>query len=221
VTFINTDGMAFIGPGSEWLWTALSGIVLAVTFLAIYRQLRLQASANSLAQMDSIDREWQSETMMRGRLAILLLRRDGGELSKGFRATAVVGDYFERVAYLVRSGSIHRRLAYEYVGSSVRSWWAFCAPMTQAIREAQSEPTAYEHFEWLAGIMAEMDAKRGIVNPRDQTWLDRTIQGAIDGNLEAIRLAEELRAIVFRPMSRSPVTPDLAGGEEATPAAQG
>lgn len=39
---INTDGMAFIRPGSEWFWTALSGIVLAVTFPATYRQLRLQ-----------------------------------------------------------------------------------------------------------------------------------------------------------------------------------
>jgi hypothetical protein len=42
VTFINTDGMAFIGPGSEWFWTAVSGIVLAITFIAIYRQLRGQ-----------------------------------------------------------------------------------------------------------------------------------------------------------------------------------
>ena len=40
--FINTDGMAFIGPGSEWFWTALSGLILAVTFIPIYRQLRTQ-----------------------------------------------------------------------------------------------------------------------------------------------------------------------------------
>ena len=39
---INTDGMSFIGPGSEWFWTAVSGLVLAVTFIAIYRQLRTQ-----------------------------------------------------------------------------------------------------------------------------------------------------------------------------------
>jgi len=32
---INTDGLAFIGPGSEWYWTAMSGLVLAVTFFAI------------------------------------------------------------------------------------------------------------------------------------------------------------------------------------------
>jgi hypothetical protein len=40
--FINTDGMTFIGPGSEWFWTAVSGLMLAVTFIAIYRQFRLQ-----------------------------------------------------------------------------------------------------------------------------------------------------------------------------------
>jgi hypothetical protein len=37
VKLINTDGLACIGPGSEWFWTAISGLVLAITFLAIYR----------------------------------------------------------------------------------------------------------------------------------------------------------------------------------------
>ena len=32
MTFINTDGMALMGPGSEWFWTAVSGLVLSVTF---------------------------------------------------------------------------------------------------------------------------------------------------------------------------------------------
>jgi hypothetical protein len=34
--------MAFIGPGSDWFWTALQFIALAITFHAIYRQLRVQ-----------------------------------------------------------------------------------------------------------------------------------------------------------------------------------
>lgn len=42
MTFINTNGMAFIGPGSEWFWTALQFLALAITFYAIYRQLRGQ-----------------------------------------------------------------------------------------------------------------------------------------------------------------------------------
>jgi hypothetical protein len=32
VTLINTDGLAFIGPGSEWFWTMLQFIALATTF---------------------------------------------------------------------------------------------------------------------------------------------------------------------------------------------
>lgn len=39
---INVDGLAFIGPGSEWFWTALQFAALASTFYAIYRQLRAQ-----------------------------------------------------------------------------------------------------------------------------------------------------------------------------------
>ena len=42
MTLVNTNGMAFLGPGSEWFWTALQFIALAITFYAIYRQLRGQ-----------------------------------------------------------------------------------------------------------------------------------------------------------------------------------
>ena len=42
VTLINTDGLALIGPGSEWFWTMLQFTALAITFFAIYRQLQAQ-----------------------------------------------------------------------------------------------------------------------------------------------------------------------------------
>jgi hypothetical protein len=42
VKLINTDGLVLFGPGSEWFWTALQFTALAITFIAIYRQLRSQ-----------------------------------------------------------------------------------------------------------------------------------------------------------------------------------
>ena len=42
MSLINTDGLALIGPGSEWFWTALQFTALAITFIAIYRQLATQ-----------------------------------------------------------------------------------------------------------------------------------------------------------------------------------
>ena len=61
MTFINTEGMSFIGPGSEWFWTAISAVVVAVTLLAIFRQVRLQRSAAAIEQLNDIMREWSSE----------------------------------------------------------------------------------------------------------------------------------------------------------------
>jgi hypothetical protein len=67
VKLINTDGMAFIGPGSEWFWTALSGIVLAITFIAIDERIaqnrdliRLEQALRSVsivpAEPESVER---------------------------------------------------------------------------------------------------------------------------------------------------------------------
>ncbi len=39
---LNTDRLAFFGPGSEWFWTMLQFAALVITFGAIYRQLRAQ-----------------------------------------------------------------------------------------------------------------------------------------------------------------------------------
>jgi len=42
VQLIDTAGMALLGPGSEWFRTMLQFSALAITFYAIYRQLRAQ-----------------------------------------------------------------------------------------------------------------------------------------------------------------------------------
>ena len=76
---INTDGMSFIGPGSEWFWTALTGVVLALTFIAIYRQLRLQRSQGAIEQIAAFTREWNSERLLMHRRTVLIALRDGDD----------------------------------------------------------------------------------------------------------------------------------------------
>jgi len=79
VTLINTNGMAFIGPGSEWFWTAVSGLILVVTFLAIYRQLRIARNENSYNQLVAFQQEVWSERMVRVELDLLVALRDGDD----------------------------------------------------------------------------------------------------------------------------------------------
>ena len=74
---INTDGMALIGPGSEWFWTALTGLILAVTFFAIYRQLSIARSATAFEQLTLFETELRSERMTRLGLDVALALREG------------------------------------------------------------------------------------------------------------------------------------------------
>ena len=54
MTLINTKGMAFFGPGSEWFWAALQFTALLITFVAIYRQLRITRSARAVEQVAGV-----------------------------------------------------------------------------------------------------------------------------------------------------------------------
>jgi len=212
VKFINTDGMAFIGPGSEWFWTALSGIVLAVTFLGIYRQMSIARSANAFEQLNRISDNWDSERMNRHKLEILLAIRDEAKpenVPSG--AASFVRDFWDDVGGLVRARHVDRRLIYTSLGNPCRAWWATLTPVVRLLRIEASDPRLSENHEWLAGVMAEMDMKARVGLVYDEAMLASALDERIQRARDQIRVAEELRTVIVRPMS--PAAPPVAQGE--------
>jgi hypothetical protein len=196
VKLINTDGMAFIGPGSEWFWTAVSGLVLAVTFIAIYRQLRMARSASAREQVAGFDREWDSERLLRHRLAIQVALRDGADpayLPAG--SAAAVANFWETIGLLARSGDLDRKAIYTGYGSMGQLWWAYLAPQIQRWR-IDRDPRAIGDFEWLVGIMADMDRRAG-VPPLDEALIISTLGGYITSLEDRLRVEQSLRTVVI------------------------
>jgi hypothetical protein len=193
VTFINTDGMSFIGPGSEWFWTALSGIVLAVTFLAIWRQLSMARSARFREDQISLTLDFDSERQMRYRLEILLAIRDGTGLM----------NYWETVAGLARHGDLDRKALYSGFGALYQAWWVVLAPYVRAKRTEQGNPGQYADNEWLAGYMAEMDRRAGV------PAVDEAQLGPLDVGIarlrDRLRVEEALRTVIVASPEASPV----------------
>ena len=144
---INTDGLAFIGPGSEWFWTAVSGIVLAVTFFAIWRQLALQRSASGYAQVTELSRQDLAEPMLRVKVEILRALRDAGQPTAiPYGAASYVTDFWEDIGVLVRYGHIDGRLLHETMGNMCRRWWATLRPFVEQLR-IEAGPRGGDHFE--------------------------------------------------------------------------
>ena len=182
---INTNGMSFIGPGSEWFWSAISGLVLAVTFLAIYRQLRLQADGAAIAQLTDIEHEWSSERLARAKLKVLLALEAGtGPDELPDRARSEIGFFWQRVGFLVRSGRIDRRLVHEHLGDQVQVWSFWLRPQ-------------WRDFAWLARDAAAMDAKNGVTTV-DPASLAEYLPGYISHFRAAIEMFEELRTVTVR-----------------------
>ena len=204
MTLINTDGMAFIGPGSEWFWTALSGIVLSVTFIAIYRQLRLQRSASVREQLVSLDREFLSERMMRYQLAVFIALRDGADpVNLPVGPVSALANWWETVAQLVRSGDFDRKTLYPAYGLHAQAWWAILAPAVRRLRVEQGDPHNYEDNEWLAGYMAEMDRQKG--RPTVDAAMLGRLEVLIGSRQERLRVEEALRTVIVASPEALPV----------------
>ncbi len=134
MTFVNTTGMALIGPGSEWLWAMLQFLALAITFIAIYRQVRAQRSVGVFQQMAAWEREWEDFEFRSLRLACLL-ELEGRDLAGGAPlSVGRVGDRFERLGYLVAQGHIRAADLYHGFGTGIIGWWAVLGPSLERQR---------------------------------------------------------------------------------------
>jgi len=217
VKLINTDGMAFIGPGSEWFWTALSGMILAVTFLAIYRQLRLQRSANAIEQLNQIEREYTSERLARYTLELLLAIRDGSDPADvPDRAAAAIANFWERVASLTRGEHVDLELLWDGgSGFYCQQDWVRLAPWIEKKRTEFGNPKQAEHFEWLVGMVEARARRDGIAlddAAQQAARLDRTIAAAES----QLRVEQSLRTVIIAsPEAARPAPPAAAAVAES------
>jgi len=240
VKFINTDGMAFIGPGSEWFWTALSGMILVVTFLAIYRQLRLQANATAIEELEAFDREGNSERFNRYAHDIFVALRDGIDRATvpeapGVLATDLPADlpaaayeYFlttwERFATLYRTGQRDVKLLARHNSYRPQASWTMLAPSIRAGRASSGRLKIGENLEWLAGYMAEVDRRAGRPAITSGT-IARNIDEWITRSQEFIRVEQALRTVIL--VSPDPATvaqspaPTTPSAPASAPAPQG
>ena len=202
---INTDGMSLIGPGSEWLWSAATGVVAVVTLLAIYRQLRLQHAERAIEQLDGFRREAYSEPMARYALDVVVALRDHDDPTKVPEAAVLgLGDFWGNYATLARAG--HRDTALLWQSDSTTPqviWWWIQPFIVQARAERRLGVPPYVDFEWMVGELAEKDRAAGrpaVTHDAVMANIDHDIRL----NMDLIRFYEALRSTTADGAIRSP-----------------
>lgn len=185
---INTDGLALIGPGSEWLWTALQFFALSITGLFIFRQLRAQALSNSMTVGMRLADEFRVE-LLRFKLASLM---DASGNSQAMTpAIEKVGGWFDGTASLIEDGYIPARMGWQEWGGAAQIFWAVFRPVLEERRK--TEPGLWKDWEhWLADLVGR-DRRAGTVRDLSPSYLARWIEEAIEYYIVALRLEEEAK----------------------------
>ena len=75
---LDTDGLTLFGTGSEWFWSMLQFVVVAITLAGIYVQSRQARAANAFARAGAMRERWSGERMVRRVLSIAIALRDSG-----------------------------------------------------------------------------------------------------------------------------------------------
>lgn len=176
---VNWSGAVF-GPGSEWFWSFAQFVVVAVTLVAIYRQLKLQASERAIDQLTEFRRESYSEFLLRYELDVMIAQRDHDDPADIPEAAVLnIGDYWGSYATLARAGHRDPRLVWLGDSTTPQVVWLWIEPFVRRVRtERKTGIPTYEDLEWFAGEMARMDREGGrpaitaetIVRERDR-WI--------------------------------------------------
>jgi hypothetical protein len=191
VTLINSDGIALIGPGSEWFWTMAQFVAVVVTLVAIYRQLRAQGSSNALARLEALSSRYESRSMTLARLHTALSLRFDAEPT-ATRAMRQVDGFFADLENLDDGGHITLvEVDYNW-GSSMRVWRALMkdALARSRVIDGEAEPRPGR----LLRRIEERARKRGdrpivIDDTNRGWWLDEAIRRTTD----ALQLLNEGR----------------------------
>jgi hypothetical protein len=217
MSVINTEGLSLFGPGSEWLWSMLQFVVVAVTLLGIYSQLRVSRSANAFAQLDVLEHELRAERLVRVRLRCLIALRDEGPTADLRSVGYPVSAFWEKTGSLARAGHIETSMLREAIGSSCQAWWALLAPSLLRDRETDGDPTVWAHFEWLAGEMDRLGQRQGVDPYLTREFVLAEIHVQIAALESQLRDLEQMRSVIVHP-PEPPAAP-MSSASEVAPAA--
>ena len=169
-------------------------VLVAVTLIGLYRQIRQQNAANALERMVSLQGEWNSPRLTHARLAVAIWRKNTENPSNPDVEAQVpiawLCNFFENLSDLYLDGNLSWTEIENTWGTSLVLWWA---ALRDAILETRTgTASAYGGFELLAERALVVSTKRGddwAVSPED---LARVLEIQIGRNTKRLKMLRDI-----------------------------
>lgn len=201
---ISSDELVLVGPGSEWFWAALQFVVVVVTLLAIYRQLRAQGAANAVQRMETLQGEWNSERMIHSRLVVAIWRKHdaaspNAASSPDFETQAALGwlcGFFENLSDLEEDGYLTWKEVVNNWGQSLIVYWVLLAPVVTELRSSATS-NMFTGFERLARRAEAVARSLGEDWLMSESEIPQMLEEQIGRNAARLRMLRDIASGVI------------------------
>lgn len=187
-----------VGPGSEWFWAMAQFVLVAVTIVGLYRQVRQQNAANALERMVQLQGEWNSPRMIYARICVARWRMQSTDLRPDVESTVPLAwlcNFFENLADLFEAGHVTWSEVENTWGQPLVLWWSALRETVMTAREETS--TALLGFERLADRAAATARKRGDDWDVSADDLPTVLGVQIERNATRLRMLRDIERLVI------------------------
>ena len=207
---INTNGLAIFGPGSEWFWSMAQFVVVVVTLVGIYRQLRAQGAANALHRMEALQGLFESARMEYTKLALALDLKYEPISDHTFAMARPLLNFFVDLNNLHDEGYITLKEIAVNWGRPVQVWSALLAPVVERQREIEGRSDVYDLHE-LVEELRHWDANHRVpLVSLDRSELAGKLDFVIQQHTARMRLDQAWKSGVIPTAPPSVVVPEAS-----------
>ena len=171
-------GPIVFGEHSEWFWVMAQTLIIFVSALLIYDQVRAQRYANIIQMLAKMRETWDSSPMLAHRRTTCENHRVGSK--KISVAEGQVLGFFEEMGLLCRKGVLDDEFVWATYSYFIEHYWSMLETNIKEYRLTTKDNSWYEEVEGLRNMVAKFSLKKN-VSASDKTDLEITT--FIDGEL--------------------------------------
>jgi hypothetical protein len=156
----NRTEWTLFGNGSEWFWSFLQFVIVTVTIILIYRELRLSAATHLLGSLTSLNERWTSPGMVSQRQKICQTYLKGERvLTLGMQN---VFTFFAELGLYAKKGWVPRQVIWDTYSYHIECYWDMCSQEVSNRRTHLNDSSVFENFDQLVKDMRAINKKRKI-----------------------------------------------------------
>ena len=189
--------LLLLGKGTEWLWAALQFVVVVVTAILIYAQIKTQVHTHVVRTIEDMMRLWNSSHYLLLRRQVCDRWREGEEAFDPM--CGELCEIFERFGLYLRIGAIPEQAMWEAISWHIEHYYSMFGDKLCCVRRKYNDLYLFENFEILARRMIKISRKRGISNfSKTQEEIRVFLDGEVSTANILLRLESEKQSQIGR-----------------------